>query len=591
MARRPSRGAQSQNQAAERIAALGKDNRHAEAIAQARRALTKSPADPALNHLLAQSLLATGEHEQALFAAERAGDDPRAHALASRALRALRRHDEAVARAQRAVDLAPDSADALAALAPCLAAAGRPEAALDACRAAAAIEPQNQAHTLALVGVLLQTARPREASDLIARVAASRPNDPAALAARASILNYDDRATAREVTDAHAAFGRALERATPDLGAAPSNPDPDRPLRVAFVARELHRHSIAYFLEPLLLALRDHPIETTCYSLGPIRDDFTDRLRAASDHWRDLSTTDGKGKLDAIIRDAPDVLVELMGLGVGARLSLLAARPAPVIATYLSYPSTLGLARIDARIVDEITDPPGADNLATEPLVRLPRCFLCYQPDDRAPDLHPRPHDEAFTFVSFNTIQKVNPTTLDLWCAAMHAAPGSRLLLKHRGAGEPASRAHIEGELLARGIESSRVELVGHIRPVDEHLAQYHRADLALDTFPYHGTTTTCEAAWMGVPTLTLVGDRHAARVGASINTALGLDDLITATPDAFSQRAAALASDAVGVRTRRLELRERMRASSLMDPADHAAAFAGAIRDVWRRVCAGASP
>jgi len=170
------------------------------------------------------------------------------------------------------------------------------------------------------------------------------------------------------------------------------------------------------------------------------------------------------------------------------------------------------------------------------------------------------------------------------------AAPGARLLLKHRGASEEASRARIEHELTSRGAPPGSVELVGHIRPVDEHLAQYHRADLALDTFPYHGTTTTCEAAWMGVPTLTLAGDRHAARVGASLNAALGLPEFVARSHAEYVSKGAAFAADPSGLRALRPGLRARMRASPLMDGPAHGAAFAGALRALWRDACARAS-
>ncbi|MEZ6242665.1 MAG: tetratricopeptide repeat protein [Phycisphaerales bacterium] len=575
--------------ASDRIATLVHQRRHAEAIAQARRALQKSPSDAALNRLLAEALLATGEGEQALFALERAGDDPEALVLASNTLRALRRHEQSLARAERAVELSPRSADAHAALGAALIAVGRPEAGLEATRAAAALDPTNPARTLTTVGALLETARPREAADLMRTIVRARPTDIAALGAYASILNYDDRASAREVFEAHAAFGRALERATPDPGVTIANPDPDRPLRVAFIARELHRHSISYFLEPLLLALRDHAIETTCYSLGSINDDYTARLRSASDHWRDLAPLDAARRLETIRADRIDVLIELMGLGFGARLALLAARPAPVQVTYLSYPNTLGMTRLNARVVDDLTDPQGSDVLATERLVRLPRCFLCYRPDDRAPSVQARKPGDPFTFVSFNTVQKINPTTLDLWARVLAASPGARLLLKHRGASEEATRARLGHELTTRGAPPNSVELVGHIKPMDEHLAQYHRADLALDTYPYHGTTTTCEGAWMGVPTLTLRGDRHAARVGASLNGTLGLPEFVAQSLDEFVAKAAAHAADPSGVRALRLQMRERMRLSPLMDAPAHGAAFADALRALWHDACARA--
>ena len=577
----------------ERARAALDAGRTEEALALTRRLSQKNPRDASVCALHAEALLRAGEAEQALYAAERAGSNLACALLAVRALRALRRFEEGAARAGALVESNPGSAEAHAALAACLSALGRGEGALEHARAAAEAAPEDASLALALGAALLETGRSREAIRVIGAAAMRQPAAPALLAAFASALNYADQASPAYIAEAHRAFGRALERATPPLPQRRPTPATDRPLRVGFLSRDLHRHSCAYFLEPLLDALEPSQIETTCYSMGSIRDAFTDRLRGASAHWRDMPGAQPKTVIERVRADNIDVLVDLMGLSAGVRLAILAARPAPVQLTYLAYPNTTGLSRIDARIVDAITDPPAeaTDALASERLLRLDRCFLCYRPDARAPDVRPRDPGEAFTFVSFNTIQKVNPTTLDLWARVLRQCPGARLLLKHRGASEPATRARIDDEFNARAVDPERVELVGHIKPLDEHLAQYHRADLALDTFPYCGTTTTCEAAWMGVPTLTLVGDRHSARVGASINTALGLDDLIARDPDTYVALASALAHDPAPLRARRLTLRDTMRASPLCDAPGLAQAFTAALRALWDERAAASRP
>ncbi len=554
-----------------------------EAVALARRLCQKDPKNAAASAILAEALLRLGEPEQALFAADRAAS-VETGLLTIRALRALKRSDDALDRAQRLTSSHPQNPDVLAAYASCLGALGRPEDALEHLRAASALAPEDANRTLALAASLLETGRTREGVATIGAVAMRHPTAPALLSAFASALNFSDQASPAYVAEAHRAFGRALERTTPPPPAPPINTDPDRPLRVGFVSRDLHRHSCAYFLEPLLASLDPGRIETTCYSLGSITDDFSRRLQESSGRWRDMPSAPPTDAVQQIRRDEIDVLVDLMGLSGGVRLAIFAARPAPLQLTYLAYPNTTGMSRIDARVVDEITDPPtpDCDALASERLVRLDRCFLCYQPDARAPDVQPRAANDPFTFVSFNTIQKVNPTTLDLWADVLRACPGSRMLIKHRGAGEEASAARVSAWFESRAVDPDRIELVGHIKPIDEHLGQYHRADLALDTFPYCGTTTTCEAAWMGVPTLTLVGDRHSARVGASLNTALGLEHLTASTPEAFVRIASDHAQDPANIRAARLTLRERMRASPLCDAPAHARAFTQAIRSLW---------
>lgn len=555
-----------------------------EAIALARRLSQKHPKDPGLAAVLAEALLRSGEAEQALFAADRAPSDLGCRLISIRALRALRRNDEAASRAQALAESEPKNEDAIGAYAACLSALGRSEGALGQHRAAAALAPNDVNAALALGAALLETARAREAIRVIGGAAMRQPTAPALLSVFASALNYSDQASPAYVAEAHKAFGRALERATPPLPQRKPDPAKDRPLRVGLLSRDLHRHSCSYFLEPLLGALDPAQLETTCYSMGRINDGFTERMRTASTHWRSMPGAQPAAVIEQVRKDKIDVLIDLMGLSAGVRLAILAARPAPLQLTYMAYPNTTGLSRIDARLVDAITDPPGGatDALASERLIRLDRCFLCYRPDDRAPDVQPRSADDPFTFVSFNTIQKVNPTTLDLWASAMRENPGTRLLLKHRGADEPASRDRVGHEFRSRGVEPDRVELVGHIKPIDQHLGQYHRADVALDTFPYHGATTTCEAAWMGVPTLTLLGDRHSARVGASLNRALGLEALIAHDPDEFVRIATRCAQDPAPLRAERLTLRDTMRASPLCDAKDLARAFTDAIRTLW---------
>jgi predicted O-linked N-acetylglucosamine transferase (SPINDLY family) len=240
---------------------------------------------------------------------------------------------------------------------------------------------------------------------------------------------------------------------------------------------------------------------------------------------------------------------------------------------------------VDYRITDELADPPGrADELNVERLLRLPRPFLCYRPDTKAPAPAPPPMLEKgyVTFGSFNNTLKLSDSFLDLAARVVNAVPGSRLVLKG-GALEMRSVAgRVRERFAASGVADERVDLRGWTAEVEDHLGAYREIDIALDSFPYNGTTTTCEALWMGVPVVTLRGDRHAARVGASLLGWLGLTDLVAGDAEEFVHICARLAGDAQGAAALRAGLRERMRASSLVDETGFTRELERCYRAVW---------
>jgi predicted O-linked N-acetylglucosamine transferase (SPINDLY family) len=227
--------------------------------------------------------------------------------------------------------------------------------------------------------------------------------------------------------------------------------------------------------------------------------------------------------------------------------------------SYLGYPNTTGLRAIDFRVVDSETDPAGAEALATERLVRLDPCFLCYRPPGDAPaPVRDRAADRwPVTFGSFNSIKKLTPTTAGLWASVLKATPGSGLLIKSPGLSSVRAKKHVEGLLAAAGIEAGRVEMLDRVESRVGHLALYGRVDVALDTYPYHGTTTTCEALWMGVPVVTLAGKEHRSRVGASLLGAIGRAEWVARSADEFAAIAARLAGDAARLSEERPALRE----------------------------------
>jgi len=250
--------------------------------------------------------------------------------------------------------------------------------------------------------------------------------------------------------------------------------------------------------------------------------------------------------------------------------------------TAIGYPDTTGVPAIDLRLVDSITDPPGSEGLCTENPLRLDPCFLCYTPPDEAPEPAMPPAEAPITFGSFNNIAKVVPSTVALWSRALRAVPGSRLLLKSIGLDDPSIRALALERFGREGIDPSRIDLRDAGLDRGSHLALYGQVHVALDPTPYNGTTTTCEALWMGVPVVTLRGVRHASRVSSSLLSACGCGDWIAADPESFARIAAELAFDRGSLKGIRDTLRSSMRASALLDAPAYAKRLFDALSHLY---------
>jgi predicted O-linked N-acetylglucosamine transferase (SPINDLY family) len=291
--------------------------------------------------------------------------------------------------------------------------------------------------------------------------------------------------------------------------------------------------------------------------------------------------------------DQVDIVLELSGHTHGNKLSALRLRGAPVQATYLGYPNTTGVPAMDYRIVDSLTDPPpphGAEKWATEKLIRLDPCFLCYTPREDAPLPGPPPVERNgyVTFGSFNSIKKLTEKTLGLWCRLMEAVPDSRLVIKSSGLSSAAAQEHISGVLREGGLDEDRFELLDKMESKADHLAAYEMMDVALDTYPYHGTTTTCEALWQGVPVVSLVGDVHAARVGLSLLSAIGHPEWAVKSEEEYIAVAAGLGRDSAKLARIRGGLRQEMARSPLCDAAAMGKRMEAALRGAWRAWCNG---
>ena len=543
----------------ERALELRGHGRAEEAAAAMRDALDALPDDAATLHAAGAALARSGAHGEAIELLQRAADlapeDPYLQHNLGAALGGRGRIDDAIACYSRALELRPHYALAWKNLAVALQRQARLEEAIDAYRRAIALDPsQRGAYSNWLF--------------LLNHSADATPEEVDAEHRRWAAQYADHRAAERWADD-----GRDL--------------DPDRPLRVGYVSADLREHAVSFFVAPLLRAHDRAAVEVTCYAHVEQPDARTEELRALADHWRGTWGT-SEAELARMVRDdGIDVLVDLAGHTRSNRLLTFAERPAPVQLTYLGYPNTTGLSVLDGRITDAIADPEGADDeLCSEPLLRLPHAFLCYEPPSDAPDPAPRPGGPV-VFGSFNKALKITPEVVALWARVLGAVPGSSLVLKSDSLGDATAARRLREAFAAHGVAGERLRLLPADASVAAHLARYAEVDIALDPFPYNGATTTCEALWQGVPVVALRGRAHAGRVSASILHVVGLDDLVAEDADGYVEVARALAANAPRRAELRSSLRERMLASPLCDADLSAREIEGVYRAAWRRFVA----
>jgi len=365
--------------------------------------------------------------------------------------------------------------------------------------------------------------------------------------------------------------------------------DPDRRLRVGYVSADFRMSSVSHFALPILQGHDHKAVEVFCYSDAGEPDAVTERFRSAADAWRSIRGMQDEAVAALVGEDGIDILVDLAG-HTGNRLAVFARRPAPVQVTYLGYPDTTGLPAMDYRLTDSLADPPGeAKARATETLVLLDPCAWCYAPLGDTPAVA-APRSGPITFGSFNDLTKLSAPALEAWAQILRATPAARLLLKAPGLREPAARERLTRFFQARGIEPARLELHGFLPEARAHLALYGEMDLALDPFPYGGTTTTCDALWMGAPVVSLAGRIHAGRVGSSLLHAVGLGELVASDVEHYIRLAVALAADRDRLAQLRAGLRGRMQRSPLMDAAGFCRRLEAAYREMWHGWCSRAA-
>ncbi|MBL9030385.1 MAG: tetratricopeptide repeat protein [Phycisphaerae bacterium] len=584
----------------------------AQARATLERALQQAPASVEANALMSHALTHLGDGPRALYFARRAaelrpGDERLLNNLAgAQALNGD--YDGAIATYRQALVVNPSHLSAKVGLTNALNTRHQYAEAEAICREGLAGHPGQMNLSMHLAVALLNTGRAREAVRIMRDLASRFPDDLMLASGLPHMMNYDGSLDPREVFEAHARFGRALAARLPTSLPPPPKPtDPDKRLRLGIVSADLRAHAVGFFAEPIIASLDRARFEVACYSNTVGEDHVSARIRPGVSLWRNVVPLSDEALARTIRADRIDILLDLSGHTAGHRLGTFHLRPAPVQATYFGYPNTTGVPAIDYRLVDSITDPrePWYDALATERLWRLDPLFLCYKPLPDAPPVAPPPSQvgaargpgadagasEAITFGSFNNLAKLDDAALALWAGVLRAVPGSRMLVKHHGLAQPEARALTAARLVSAGAPADRLVLEGPGSGAKEMLAAYARMDVMLDSFPYHGTTTTCEALYMGVPVVCLTGRCCAARVSTSILNAIGLRDLAADTAERYVEIASALAQDPARLASLRASLRDRFVNSSACDAPAFARRFEAALREMWTRACAGTGP
>jgi predicted O-linked N-acetylglucosamine transferase (SPINDLY family) len=532
-----------------------------EAVDLYRKALQLAPDDAPSLFLLGLAVFQLGRAGEAVDLVRRAVSlDPAApeyHCDLARILFSLNNLPGAIAASRTALELQPDFPEALFNLGNALCRSRMLEDGIDAYQRAVALRPGASDAVNNLGMALLELGRIDEAVACFDQILASNPSDAAAHSNRIYALHFSPSSNAagirRELIQWNQRHALPLKvTIVPHIRR--HQRDSGRPLRIGYVSPDFREHVVGWSLLPFLPEHDRKVFHISCYSSVKRPDAVTRQLQSHVAVWRDISSVSDEQAAKIIRDDEIDILVDLSLHTGGNRLLLFARKPAPIQVTYLGYPGSTGLETMDYRLSDPFLDSDEEQVDHTERTIRLPLTYWCYRPGGPTSAVIPLPALSAgtITFGCLNTFQKISSSALDVWRELMKEVPRSRLLL-HAPVGR--HRQQLIERFETSGIAADRIEFVERL-PWHEYIQTYQRIDIALDPFPYGGGITTCDALWMGVPTITLRGKTSVGRGATSILQNLNLPQYIAQTPAQYISEAATLASDLPRLADLRLSLR-----------------------------------
>ncbi|SDN80224.1 glycosyltransferase family 41 protein [Polaromonas sp. JS666] len=568
--------------------------RFKDSAASFRQAVAVDPEDALAHNNLGATLRTLGQLTQAVDSYRQAleirPDFIEAHHNLGNLLADLGQADSAVESYRQALEINPDFAESLTAMGAVFQTQGQFDEAVECHRRALAIKPDYaQAHSN--LGNTLQDIGQLESSlESTRRALELQPDFTDAHNSLLFVHNYlADQPVANLLAEARR-FGDVLARRARPAMAWANPPDPDRRLRIGLVSGDFCIHPVGYFLDAVMAALASSAtsLELFGYPTRSCDDELSQRLKACCHAWHPVVGLSDEHVAELIREDGIDILIDLSGHTAYNRLPVFAWKPAPVQLSWLGYFATTGVQTMDYLLADPWTMPDSEEGSFTEKIWRLPETRLCFTPPRADVTVSPLPalSNGYVTFGCFNNLTKMNDAVVALWAQVLNAVPASRLFLKARQLQQASAQREVLARFAAHGIEPGRLILEDYV-PRENYLAAYQRVDIALDPFPYPGGTTTVEALWMGVPVLTLAGERFLSRQGVGLMMNAGLPEWVASNPGDYLSRAVAHAGDLQKLSALRAGLRSQVLASPIFDAPRFARHFETALRGMWHAWCA----
>jgi protein O-GlcNAc transferase len=517
-------------------------------------------------------------------------DSAEAHFNLGKILQQKGQRNDAITYFQKAIQFNPHFVQAYHSLAAVLVETWRFDEVINVCHKMLQINPSDVLAYYILGNTFMTQGLQDEAEKCFKRAIQIKPDDLKLCQAFLVFLSYYPEYNAQTIFSEHLKFAKHFEEPLHGKISPHSNDRTvNRSLKIGYVSPDFKRHAVASFIEPVLMQHNRDFFEIFCYSDVSSPDHVTKRIREYSNQWRNIAGLSDEKAAELIREDRIDILIDLAGHTGGVnRILLFARKPAPIQISWIGYLATTGLSTMDYRIADMYSDPIGmTEQFYTEKLIRLPESFLCYLPDRASPEVGPlRALSTGYiTFGSFNNFVKVNRELIILWSRILKAVPTSRLVMKTDSFCDKTIRAYAVDRFRQRGIPAERIVLLSP-DPSPKHLESYNLIDIGLDTFPFNGGATTCEAMWMGVPVITIAGTAYHSRVGVSLLSNGGLPDLVARTSEEYISIAVSLANDLKKLQILREHLRDMMRYSPLCDAKKFTLNLETCYRTIWGKWC-----